>query len=80
MEYYIGFISLLPYNFIPYGWMLCDGSVLQVSQYQALYALIGNTYGGNGSTTFALPNMQGLEPVPNMKYCIVPEGLFPVRP
>lgn len=79
MDYYIGLISLLPYNFIPMGWILCDGRTLQISQYSTLFALIGPTYGGDGVNTFALPNMQGLEPIPNLRYCIVSEGLFPPR-
>lgn len=79
MDYYIGLISLLPYNFIPMGWILCDGRTLQISQYQVLFSLFGTTYGGDGINTFAVPNMQGLEPVPNLKYYIVSEGLYPPR-
>jgi microcystin-dependent protein len=79
MDYFIGSIQLFPYTFIPYGWALCNGQMLQVAQYNALYAAIGCTYGGNNSTTFAVPNMQGLEPIPNMRYFIAIEGTFPSK-
>ena len=52
-------------NFAPEGWALCDGQVLQISQYELLFALIGNTYGGDGQTTFALPDMRGRVPISN---------------
>jgi len=50
-------------NFAPAGWNFCDGSLLQISQYSALFNLIGTTYGGDGQTTFALPNLLGRVPV-----------------
>ncbi len=46
-------------NFAPVGWMLCQGQILPISQYTALFSLIGTTYGGNGTSNFALPNLQG---------------------
>ena len=79
MEYYIGTILLLPYSFVPMGMMLCNGQLLQVQQNSALFSLISNTYGGNGQTTFAVPNMQGQEPQPGMNYYIVTSGMYPVR-
>jgi len=79
MDYYIGSILLLPYAFAPMGTMLCDGRTLNVAPYQPLFALIGATYGGNGSTTFCIPNMLGQEPQPGLNYYIVTEGLFPVH-
>lgn len=79
MDYYIGNILLLPYSFNPMGTMLCDGRTLNVTQYQPLYSLLGQNYGGNGSTTFCIPNMLGQEPQPGMNYYIVNEGLYPVR-
>jgi microcystin-dependent protein len=75
----IGTISLLPYTFAPMDMLPCDGRLLQIQQNSALFALIGTTYGGDGRTTFALPNLQGTEPVPGLKYCIVTEGVFPSR-
>lgn len=75
----IGTIMLFPYNFAPRGWMSCEGQILNITQYQALYALIGPTYGGDGRTTFAVPNLKGAEPLPQMKYYIATTGIFPSR-
>lgn len=50
-------------NFAPAGWALCDGSLLDISAYETLYTLIGTTYGGNGTTNFALPDLRGRLPV-----------------
>ncbi|OPX45623.1 phage tail collar domain protein [Ruminiclostridium hungatei] len=80
IEYYIGGIVLFPYNFAPAGWAPCQGQILQISQYQALFALIGATYGGDGRTTFALPNLKGASPLPDMGYYIATIGIFPTRP
>ncbi|OPA95856.1 phage tail protein [Pseudomonas fluorescens] len=63
MEVFIGTIQPFAFNFAPRDWALCAGQTLSVSQYQTLFALIGITYGGNGSTTFMLPNLQGRLPV-----------------
>lgn len=60
---YLGEIRLFAGNYAPQGWRLCDGSVLQVSQSTPLFALIGNLYGGDGRTTFALPDLRGRLPV-----------------
>ncbi len=78
-EDFVGEIKLFPYNFDPSGYIRCDGRTLNISEYNALYALIGTTYGGNGSTTFALPDMRSMEPSEYTKYCINPVGLFPTR-
>jgi len=75
----IGTIMLFPYNFVPSGWALCNGQTLNITQYQALYALIGPIYGGDGRTTFAVPNLNGAEPLPTMKYYIAMLGIFPSR-
>jgi microcystin-dependent protein len=56
---YIGEISLFAGTFAPAGWAFCDGSLLNISDYNALFNLIGNTYGGDGETTFALPDLRG---------------------
>ena len=58
-EPFIGQISIYAFNFAPRGWMPCDGRLLPIAQYQALFALIGTTYGGDGRTTFALPDLRG---------------------
>lgn len=55
----LGEIRSVGFNFAPVGWHLCDGTLLPISQYDALYALIGTTYGGDGVTTFALPDLRG---------------------
>lgn len=59
MDNYIGEIRPFAFGIVPQGWHLCDGALLNIQQNQALYALIGITYGGNGTTTFALPDLQG---------------------
>jgi microcystin-dependent protein len=62
-EPFLGEIRLFSGNFPPRGWALCDGSLLPINQNQALYSLLGTTYGGNGQTTFALPDLRGRVPV-----------------
>lgn len=54
----IGEIRMVSFNFAPRGWALCNGQLLPINQNQALFSILGTTYGGNGSTTFALPNLQ----------------------
>lgn len=56
-------IRLMSFNFPPKGWALCNGQLLPINQNQPLFALLGTTYGGNGQTTFALPNLQGRVPI-----------------
>lgn len=77
MEVFIGSIQLFAFNFPPLGWQFCNGQLLLINQNQALFALIGNTYGGDGVQNFALPNLQGAEPLPGMHYCIAIQGTFP---
>ncbi|AZA85102.1 phage tail protein [Chryseobacterium lactis] len=59
MEEYIGIVKLFAGNFAPRGWMFCDGSLLGIAQNSALFSILGTTYGGDGITTFALPNLKG---------------------
>lgn len=59
MDPYIGEIRIFAGNFAPIDWHFCDGSLLQINAYQALFALIGTTYGGDGATTFAVPDLRG---------------------
>lgn len=59
MEAFVGTILPWPANYAPAGWHFCDGSILQIMNYQALYAVIGAQYGGDGRTTFALPDLRG---------------------
>jgi len=63
MESYVGQLLLVPYTFAPAGWLLCAGQLLPINQYNALYTLIGTTFGGDGQTTFALPDLRGRTPV-----------------
>lgn len=63
MDAYTGEIRAFGFNFPPQSWALCDGSLLNVMQYQALYSIIGNLYGGTPNQTFALPNLLGRAPM-----------------
>ena len=56
-------IRMFAGNFAPKGWAMCDGQLLPINQNQALFALLGTTYGGNGRTTFALPDLRGRVPM-----------------
>ncbi|PRA97207.1 phage tail protein [Chryseobacterium sp. MYb7] len=58
-EPFLGQIAFVPYNFVPKNWASCDGQLLSIAQNTALFSLLGTTYGGNGTTTFALPDMRG---------------------
>jgi len=58
-ENYVGEIRAFSFNFVPQDWHLCDGTLLQIMQYSALYSLLGITFGGDGIKTFALPNLLG---------------------
>ena len=60
---FIGQIMVFAGNFAPQGWAQCDGSLLPISQYDALFSLIGTTYGGDGQTTFALPDLRSRLPI-----------------
>jgi microcystin-dependent protein len=63
-EITLGEIRLFPYpSKVPTGWMPCEGQILQIQQYQALYALLYTRFGGNGTTTFALPDLRGRTPI-----------------
>jgi len=60
---FMGEVKIVSFNFAPQGWALCNGGLLPINQNQALFSLLGTTYGGNGQTTFALPNLQGRTPL-----------------
>ncbi len=62
-EPFLSEIRIFSFNFPPKGWAFCNGQFLPINQNQALFALLGTTYGGNGQTTFALPNLQGQVPI-----------------
>ncbi|HEX2927663.1 MAG TPA: phage tail protein [Ruminiclostridium sp.] len=81
MDYPIlGMIKLFPYGtIIPTGWTVCNGSILNTQTNAALFSLLGAQFGGNGSTTFGLPDLRGAEPDPNTFYCIATQGMYPER-
>ncbi len=56
---FVAEIRIFPFNFAPRGWAFCNGQILPISQNTALFSLLGTTYGGNGQSTFGLPNLQG---------------------
>ena len=60
---FIGEIRAFGFNFAPYQWAFCDGQVLPIAQFQALFAILGTTYGGNGTSTFAVPGLQDRAPM-----------------
>jgi len=62
-EPFLGEIKIVSFVFAPRGWAFCNGQILQINQNQALFSLFGTTYGGNGQTTFALPDLRGRVPV-----------------
>jgi microcystin-dependent protein len=62
-EPFLSEIKIVSFNFAPKGWALCNGQLLPINQNQALFALLGTTYGGNGQTNFALPNVRGRVPI-----------------
>jgi microcystin-dependent protein len=62
-EPFLSEIKIMAFNFPPKGWALCNGQLLPINQNQALFSLLGTTYGGNGQTNFALPNLRGKVPM-----------------
>ena len=63
MDPLLGQIMIFAGNFAPRGWAFCDGQLLPISQYNALFSILGTTYGGDGRTTFALPDLRGRAPI-----------------
>ena len=60
---FVGQVIAVGFNFAPVGWLACDGSIVSISEYTVLYQLIGTTYGGDGVSTFGLPDLRGRTPV-----------------
>ena len=79
MDPLIGEIEIFPYGFEPFGWMECNGQILSISTYEALYTLIGTNFGGNGTTTFGLPNIPANKCPMGMGYYIAVQGIYPSR-
>jgi microcystin-dependent protein len=76
MDEYLGVIKLFAGNRVPHGYMKCDGQLLPISNYQALYSILGTEYGGNGTQDFALPEIN--TPLNAGMYIICVEGTYPV--
>jgi microcystin-dependent protein len=79
MEPFIGQIQLFAFNYAPRNWALCDGQIVPIADNNALFALLGTQFGGDGRLTFSLPDLRNKEPDPNTKYYIALEGDFPPR-
>ena len=62
-DFFIGEIRMFSFGIVPYGWHLCDGSILPIQQNSALFALLGTQFGGNGTSTFGLPDLRGRVPL-----------------
>lgn len=75
---YVGQIQLFALTFAPAGWVKCDGQSLQISQHEALFALIGNKFGGDAVNNFNLPNLTNASPCDDVDYYICLDGLFPI--
>jgi microcystin-dependent protein len=79
MEPFLGQIGLFPYTFAPRGWASCEGQLLSISSSTALFSLLGTTFGGDGQTNFALPDLRNKEPAPGVGYYIALSGIYPSR-
>jgi microcystin-dependent protein len=77
---YIGAIVLVGFNFAPVNWAFCNGQVLPINQNTALFSLLGVTYGGDGQTNFALPNLNAGALQSGLNYIICVNGVYPSRP
>ena len=84
-ESFIGQVTAFPYTFCPRGWAEADGRLLEIRTNTALFSLLGTNYGGDGRTTFGLPDLRGKLSMGNgnksvdLKYCIALQGIFPSR-
>ncbi len=83
MEPFIGTMMRFAGNYAPKNWKFCDGTLLSIKDYEALYSILDNSYGGDGKTTFALPNLKqtGQDPITQNgfgRYIIAIVGMFPM--
>ncbi|MDR3419349.1 MAG: tail fiber protein [Nevskia sp.] len=62
-DFYISELRIFPFGFAPRGWLQCNGQLVTIAEYEPLFALLGTTYGGDGITTFALPDLRGRVPI-----------------
>lgn len=74
-----GKTKLFAFNFTPREWLPCEGQILPISQYVQLYQLLGTTFGGDGKTTFGLPDLKDKAPAKGLHYCICYQGQMPRR-
>jgi microcystin-dependent protein len=74
----MGEIRLFAGNFAPYQWAFCEGQLLPINANMALFTILGTTYGGDGQTNFALPNLKAMEPA-GIAYVICTDGVYPAR-
>lgn len=79
MDQFIGQIELFPYSFAPQNWIQCNGQLLETSKNQALFSLLGYTYGGDGRTIFALPDLRNAALGQYNQYYIALAGFYPPR-
>lgn len=79
MEPFLGQIQLFTFGWPPVGWMTCEGQTLQISQNQALFSLLGPKFGGNGTTTFCLPDLRSANLANGSVFCIAIQGFYPPR-
>ena len=77
---YIGTIVLVAFNYAPVNWAFCNGQLLPINQNMALFSLLGTTYGGDGQTNFALPNLNASGLQSGLNYMICMNGVYPSRP
>jgi microcystin-dependent protein len=80
MDGYYAEIRLFAGTYAPQNWAFCEGQILQIASNEALFSLIGTLYGGDGRSTFGLPNLKGKEPQEGMHYIICTLGTWPQRP
>ncbi len=78
MDPFLGEIRLFGFDWAPQGWLLCEGQLLPIPPNEALFSLLGTTYGGDGITNFALPDL-GSRALAGSCYCIAEEGRYPSR-
>jgi microcystin-dependent protein len=79
VEPFVGQIIQVGFNFVPTGFAACDGSLLPINQNQALFALLGTTYGGDGMATFAVPDLKAADEATGLHSLIAIAGIFPSR-
>jgi microcystin-dependent protein len=78
VEPFLGEVRLVGFGFAPPGWALCEGQLLEISENDTLFQLIGSRFGGDGESTFALPDLRG-QPEAGLNYVIALTGIFPAH-